>query len=178
MEHENPFYQLGALYTYRLSCEVFSYSEEQEFDTGITVIDKVEDDRKEYAIKLTLGNKLSTATDYILGESIFQVSGATGGIYSDASVTGVVVDWDATNKALTVGDLSGTLSTGSTTDSVMGTQSTAEYELTSTTETTTIIIKEPEDGDIMGDNEDIEFISDSDNIFDFTETDPFSEGNY
>ena len=30
----------------------------------------------------------------------------------------------------------------------------------------------------MGDNDDIEYNVDFDNIFDFTETDPFSEGDY
>ena len=33
VEHENPFYQLGKLYSYQLTCELFSYNRE-EFETG------------------------------------------------------------------------------------------------------------------------------------------------
>ena len=46
VEHENPFYQLGKLYTYRLSCEIFTYDAGQELDTGIADVDQIEDDIK------------------------------------------------------------------------------------------------------------------------------------
>jgi len=45
VEHENPFYQLGKLYTYRLDCELFTYNQE-EFSTGITDVDQTESDRQ------------------------------------------------------------------------------------------------------------------------------------
>jgi len=45
VEHENPFYQVGKLYTYQLQCEVFTYSNE-EFNTGNTILDKLETDRE------------------------------------------------------------------------------------------------------------------------------------
>lgn len=41
VEHENPFYQLGKLYTYRLTCSLFSYNEEQ-VRTGNTEVDSIE----------------------------------------------------------------------------------------------------------------------------------------
>lgn len=41
VEHENPFYQMGKLYSYKLTCELFTYSQE-EFDTGTTDIDAAE----------------------------------------------------------------------------------------------------------------------------------------
>ena len=44
-EHENPFYQVGKLYSYELQCEVFTYSNE-DFNTGDTLIDKLESDRQ------------------------------------------------------------------------------------------------------------------------------------
>jgi len=44
VEHENPFYQLGKLYSYQLTCELFSYDRE-EFDTGNTDIDVTEEER-------------------------------------------------------------------------------------------------------------------------------------
>lgn len=45
VEHENPFYQLGNLYTYQLQCEVFTYSNE-DFDTGNSVVDAIDTNRK------------------------------------------------------------------------------------------------------------------------------------
>tara|TARA_Y100001973_G_C5201264_1_gene337846 strand:+ start:355 stop:1005 length:651 start_codon:yes stop_codon:yes gene_type:complete len=44
VEHENPFYQLGNLYTYKLSCELFRYSHE-DFETGDTRIDGITADQ-------------------------------------------------------------------------------------------------------------------------------------
>lgn len=38
VEHENPFYQLGKLYSFRLACELFTYNEES-VNTGNTDID-------------------------------------------------------------------------------------------------------------------------------------------
>lgn len=40
VEHENPFYQHGKLYTYKLTCELFDYNSE-EVNTGNTDIDAV-----------------------------------------------------------------------------------------------------------------------------------------
>jgi hypothetical protein len=42
VEHENPFYQLGRLHTYKLTVELFTYSHE-EFDTGTSCIDSITD---------------------------------------------------------------------------------------------------------------------------------------
>jgi len=45
VEHENPFYQVGKLFSYRLDCELFTYSHE-DFETGDSKIDKTESDRQ------------------------------------------------------------------------------------------------------------------------------------
>jgi|TARA_E500000318_G_scaffold38867_1_gene37461 hypothetical protein len=45
VEHENPFYQLGKLYTYKLSCEVFTLDASDEITTGNTDIDSTITDR-------------------------------------------------------------------------------------------------------------------------------------
>ena len=42
VEHENPFYQRGKLFTYKLSCELFEYSQEK-FTTGDDSIDSIDD---------------------------------------------------------------------------------------------------------------------------------------
>ena len=35
VEHEDPFYQFGKLYTYKLTCELFQYSHGETGDSGI-----------------------------------------------------------------------------------------------------------------------------------------------
>jgi hypothetical protein len=178
VEHENPFYSLGKLFTYKLSCEVFTYSQEV-IDTGYSEIDKVEDERKYFAIELDMGTRISADAyiNYFEGETIFQVLGSTGAALADATATAVVTDWDASTTKLTVTNIVGTLSTA-TSETVKGAVSSAEYELSSSTTTTVIIPHEPQDDAPAGDNEDFELLRDQDDIFDFTETDPFSEGNY
>tara|TARA_R100000008_G_scaffold81706_1_gene65246 strand:+ start:351 stop:1280 length:930 start_codon:yes stop_codon:yes gene_type:complete len=180
VEHENPFYQLGKLYTYRLSCEVFTYSGE-EIDTGFTDVDKVESDRKKFAIELGLGTRISgvTETNYFEGETVYQVSGVTGSsaLLGNATGTAVVTDWDSSTTKLTVTNIVGTISTA-TSETIRGAVSGAEYEVSSSTTTTLIIPQEPEDNETVGDNEELELTRDQDDIFDFTETDPFSEGDY
>lgn len=44
VEHENPFYQEGKTFVYRLRAELFSYSQE-DFDTGVTDLDNTETNR-------------------------------------------------------------------------------------------------------------------------------------
>jgi hypothetical protein len=60
VEHEQPFYQLGKTYIYKLNCELFRYQNEL-IDTGIiTVDDKVSD--KGYIQTYTMIGSGSTAT--------------------------------------------------------------------------------------------------------------------
>ena len=43
VEFQDPFYQLGQIYVFRMQCELFEYSSET-IDTGIATIDQLEDD--------------------------------------------------------------------------------------------------------------------------------------
>jgi len=179
VEHENPFYQLGKLYTYVLSCEVFTYSQE-DIDTGITEIDNVESDRQYFMINLEMGNAITTgATAYYEGETVFQISGSTGGTFSNATTTATVIDWNGTGKTLGISNINGTLNVGGASDSIKGASSGVEYYI-STRETTNLIIpQEPsQTREDSGENEELGFLADSEDIFDFTDIDPFSEGNY
>ena len=169
VEHENPFYQLGKLYTYKLSCELFNYNQE-EFNTGDSNIDRVEDHRQQFVTLLVLGSSAGSTLDYYVGETVTQAGG-----------TATVVDWsggDSTTKTLSVSFQSGSFTNGV---SVVGQSSGASYSLTSSSTGDTIIVQEPVNGtggQVSGQNEAIEFQADSENIFDFSEVDPFSEGNY
>ena len=180
VEHENPFYQVGKLFTYKLRCEVFTYSQE-EIDTGISTIDTVEEERKKFAIELDLGTRHSSSSyiNFFEGETVYQVSGTTGAgaTLGSATSTMIATDWASSTTILTVSNISGSLST-STGETVKGAVSGAEYEISSKTTTTLIIPHTPEDNKPAGDNEDLELFRDEDDIFDFTDVDPFSEGNF
>tara|TARA_B100001059_G_C17785719_1_gene556944 strand:+ start:122 stop:1051 length:930 start_codon:yes stop_codon:yes gene_type:complete len=180
VEHENPFYQMGKLFTYRLSCEVFTYSQE-DIDTGYSDIDTVEDSIQKFAVEFELGTRVSasTATNFFEGETVYQVSGVTDGsaALENATATAVSTDWESTLTKLTLTNIVGTISTTSG-ETLKGAVSGAEYQINSSTTTTLIIPQEPEDNKPSGDNEDIELFRDQDDIFDFTDVDPFSEGNF
>ena len=167
VEHENPFYQLGRLYVYKLSCELFVYSQE-EIDTGYDAIDVLEDNKKQFAISLALGTLNSVATDYHIGETVYQ-----GTDLATATAIAAVTGWNSDTLTLEISGISGTFDTAS---NVIGSTSTTDYDITTTT-TTTIIVPQGASGD-AGDNAWIEFEVDTESIFDFTDTDPFSEGKY
>lgn len=50
VEHEQPFYQLSNLPTYKLRCELFEYNDE-DLDTGVTAVDDIQ---KDYAYRYIL----------------------------------------------------------------------------------------------------------------------------
>ena len=67
VEHEQPFYQLSNLPTYKMRCELFEYSGE-DLDTGVDVIDVVERDYA-YEYQLTLD---SASRGWVIGETVNQ----------------------------------------------------------------------------------------------------------
>ena len=69
VEHEQPFYQLQNLPTYKLRCELFEYSSE-EFETNVTEIDNVETavNNIEYFVLTTD----SSENDFVVGNEITQ----------------------------------------------------------------------------------------------------------
>lgn len=84
VEHENPFYSLGKLLSFQLTCELFQYSEEK-METGVPEIDVVEDING-YSITLSLGATSGTGT-FGKGDLVYQ--------YSSGSITGGVSGADA-----------------------------------------------------------------------------------
>ena len=72
IEHESIFYQMGALQTYDLTCELFNYSHEV-IDTGRTAIDQIEDDYSGDALNFQITDEagniiISEDNVYILQE--------------------------------------------------------------------------------------------------------------
>lgn len=76
VEHEQPFYQLSNLPTYKLRCELFEYSGE-DLDTGVEAIDDVEQ-RYAYKYLVTLD---SASLGWTIGETVNQTL-STGTIVS------------------------------------------------------------------------------------------------
>ena len=178
VEHENPFYQLGKLYTYKLSCELFVYSSE-DIDSGFSEIDSFDDDRKTLAVDLSLGSYVSGGLNFFDGETIYQ-----GDSLALATATAVVVDWNSTTNVLRIDEIKGrtdpnaddlvaNTSAFSTGTNVKGDKSTAVYALTSTANSDLIVTDDP-----YNDSSIIDTTVDEEDIIDFTDTDPFSEGNY
>lgn len=91
VEHENPFYQLGKLVSYQMTCELFQYSEEK-MATGIVDIDAVEE--VAFKLQLSLGVSGGTGT-FTTGDFVYQPSGgATSGEFSTAIAKATVYSWN------------------------------------------------------------------------------------
>lgn len=89
VEHEQPFYQLSNLPTYKLRCEKFEYNDE-DFDTDVAPIDAIE--QIGYVVKLTLQD--SSAKGFIIGNA------ATQTLASGVIVTGDIVDYNDSDNIL------------------------------------------------------------------------------
>ena len=98
VEHEDPFYQVGKLFVFKLRCELFEYSQE-DFDTGIGDIDLIEDEQA-YSLNMTMNN--GNATDYIANETL-----ALNG-----TVVAEVVSWNQPTSKLLAKDITTTLQVG------------------------------------------------------------------
>jgi len=157
VEHENPFYQLGKLYTYKLSCELFQYSQE-DIETGWSDVDTVESDNQAVQINLTL---TANTGNFVVGEPI------TASNYSAN-----VVSWAATTKILGVHNIAGTITA---TDTITGADSGATGTMGDTQATTTNIIPNTTT-DPFDESDSLQ--READDVFDFTDIDPFSEGGY
>lgn len=182
VEHENPFYQHGKLYCYKLTCELFTYNEENVI-TGTTDIDAISAENKEYAIQFVVGLELNGITLYSFypGEVVYQVSGITGpsALRDLATATAVVANSNKATNTVNLINVNGTFNFGSNADTLKGVNSNLETLLVADNGvTTTLVLKNSEDFTPLGDNDELDTERTKLDIFDFTETDPFSEGNY
>ena len=156
VEDEQPFYQIGKNYVFELTCDIFQYGEEK-IDTG-TDADKVERENA-YAVDLLL-TAGGTGT-YIIDEEVYQganLAGATG--------KGIVAAWTSSTRTLRVNNIVGTFAistniTGATSGAVWSQAAATDDQLLPTIP--------------FADNKILE--TDGDAILDFSESDPFSEGD-
>ena len=75
VEHEQPFYQLQNLPTYKLRCELFEYNDE-DLDTGVETIDDIEADYA-YRYNLSINSTVTAATATAVIDSSGGVSSIT-----------------------------------------------------------------------------------------------------
>lgn len=163
VEHDNPFYPLGQRYSFKLYCESFKYTQE-EIDTGESDMDDVVKAVATYKKQFTIS---TSANAFTVGEEIYAGSSETPHAVGRVD--------SKTNTAenvyyLTVNVTSGKFEIG---DTITGRTSAATSTITAITDTDTRTTNAK-----IQDNEAIDLEANRDNIFDFTEKDPFSEGQY
>jgi hypothetical protein len=164
VDHENPFYQFGKLYTFTLTVEMFQFNQE-EFNTGVEAVDRIETD---HAYQVTLDLLASGGTgDFHLDEMVYQeINGKT-------TASGAVASWDKAKSVLTVKNV-----TGKWEDSTESTDSTKRYIQSYINPTLKWEIKDAHGrfpSDPFADNELIE--TQANEILDFDESNPLGETN-
>ena len=150
VEHEDPFYQVGKLFVFKLRCELFEYSGE-DFDTGNVDVDVIED-QQAYVISMTLAE--SGTGSFVVNENV-NFNGA---------VAGEVVSWDTTTRKLKIKDNVQTLEVG---DTLTGVTNSASYDIASIDDVLTM------ENDPQADN--LEFENNDTDFLDLSETNPFGE---
>jgi hypothetical protein len=92
VEHKNQFYQLGKLYTFKMSCDLFEFSGE-DFDTQIEALDTDLELATAVGLELTLADT-PTLRDFVVGETVSQLVSSSGII-----ISATVQAWsESTNK--------------------------------------------------------------------------------
>tara|TARA_R110002153_G_scaffold232685_1_gene385983 strand:+ start:663 stop:1604 length:942 start_codon:yes stop_codon:yes gene_type:complete len=183
VEHENPLYQLGNLYSFLAFSELFAYNNEK-FNTGICEIDECFARKiKELSQTITVGAATgtpNTTSEYFEGETIFQVGGTYGTFTNidQATATAEVIDWNSETNKLIIGNVSGSFTTSDETSAIKGMESNAERFAGSTGNGDFFSQINNEDDTLQGDNEEIQLESEKDDLIDFSSTDPFSGGNF
>jgi len=164
VEHEQPFYQLKNLPTYKLRCELFEYSGE-DLDTGIVTIDNIE---AAYAYKYILS--LDSSSDgFTIGETVNQTL-ADGTIMS-----GEVSNWSDSSNTLSlihVGANDGKFHNFVTGRQVIGTTDNDPGLLTSFS--VAGVIQVTEDNQLSSNEQNTYFDTLTD-FLDFSESNPFGD---
>lgn len=183
VEHEQPFYQLDKNYVFTLSCETFAYSMEK-FETGTQDVDAITDFKQSiynFLIGATANGFTAAYNRTVRGEKLY-VPGSISGTTSFFRV----LDLDLLGKTLTVELLSldGVTFANPTqlTSSVSGlTFEIKSYSGTNSYGTINTVLQDAE-GEVPPLDYQRGFTGSGSKydepIINFTERDPFSEGNY
>jgi hypothetical protein len=160
VKHDNPFYQAGDRYCFKLSCEAFKSSNEK-IDTGESELDAAVDVHSSYLKTVVVA---AGGGNYVEGEEVYV------GTVGNKRAYGRVVSWTSATNTLLVNMQEGDFIVGET---LVGASGGASRTVSSVGESTTRATHQDEQ-----DNEQIQLEQTQNGIFDFSDTDPFSEGNY
>ena len=160
VEHETPFYQAGALPTFDLTCELFTYSDEK-LDTDIDEIDVIEQ-KQSFVRTFELSSVSGTFSE---GETV------TGGT---SAVTGEVARWDSSTSYLYLINMTGNFTLN---EILTGATSTATgtYSVKRTTDETSETLATIDSGQSDNVSSNKQFEIDADSVLDFTEGNPFGD---
>ncbi len=153
VEHEQPFYQVGKLFVFKLQAELFEYAGE-DFDTGSDA-DFVEAEQA-YRVDLRMTADASPPSPYTLGENVTL----------NGTVVGEVVGFraDIAPGQLEVIHVTTTFKVG---DTIVGASSGTSRVINSIEDVTSM----SQDGNAQN----LDFEGKADNYLDFSETNPFGE---
>jgi hypothetical protein len=154
VEREDPFYQLGKIYFYTMTAEIYEYGSD-DISTGVAEIDEIE----------TLFSNAIALTLSVGGTGTFQVGETVTG--STTGTEAEVKSWDDSTRIMQVINRIGTFSTG---EAITGNTSSAVW-VVGTFDTLNNTNSEYDQNRVIEDA--------ADNIIDWTEGNPFGEaGNF
>jgi len=171
VEHEMPFYQLSNLPVYKMQARLFEMNDE-DFNTGVAEIDAIEVNA--YTTRFQLG--LITGT-FIQGETITQIIQDEPLINIKAEVVNInhpeavmqVIDIE-TNDGLFHSFITGEVNANMILGSVSGATANITEVFDISTSTVGSVFPNTED------SQNFDFETEANEIIDFTESNPFSEG--
>jgi len=167
VEHEQPFYQLSNLPTYKLRCELFEYNDEN-LDTGIEAIDDIEKDYA-YTYLLTLD---SASYGYTVGEIITQTF--SSGVVMQGEVA-AFSDSDNIMKLIHIGADDGNYHEFITGSKVLSARNLGNSILPRYSNS--LVLSVNEDNKIAENEQNDDFETTADGFLDFSETNPFGDPN-
>ena len=180
VEHESPFYPGGTLPQFVLTCDLLEYSNEI-FITGIPEIDSIEDNLSQMAVETTCLTIEGGATGQFQRGEIIRETTLLGIDDSTANTASArVLRHDSNTGKLVIAPMTPGLRTGSQVyGQTSGAYTTINYMLANDGLGTAPSVELEE----LQDNADeqamnLEVENFANNFIDFSEADPFSEGNF
>jgi len=167
VEHEQPFYQIGNINTYKMRCQLFEYTGE-DLDTGIDEIDEVQNDYSYTYLVTTDSSSVQDPT----GQNWQALQTLSDGTI----VSGEVLAYSDSDNIWHIGNVgaddgkyhsftTGTLVLRSGRVDYLGDYIDSSFTITSVTEQNNVAQNEQND----------DFSDFGDDFLDFTETNPFGE---
>ena len=163
VDNEVPFFQGSRNYTYELSAQTYTYSQET-LETGIPAIDAIQTDNQDLLTYITLSG---VSGSFLINEEVYY-----GLTLAGATFSGTVTSWSSLSPtSMYLKSLVGTVA-GVVGSVIKGSESLAQATVVADTGNTAAYIAV----NAYQTNEEIR--REARTIIDFSEVDPFSEGGY